>query len=190
MEELINGVGYRLLLACAMIHFKEGCRLLYYLLWFTFTKKLMVQNTVQPYLVCCSMCVLQCQNAMCHYTACVQWMMNFSLLSKLQNISSGSPHDAVNICLVIVEHLWATRGGMTLIKRHPKKLHTLTFKMLYSIMDTLNTINSVTLIHCCCCGKRFSFISYHKLYQVMMIPIALYIYAKPMGFSRVHHTFQ
>jgi len=39
-------------------------------------------------------------NATCHYIACVQWMMNFSLLSNLQNTCSGSPRDAVSTCLV------------------------------------------------------------------------------------------
>jgi len=39
-------------------------------------------------------------NATCCYTACVQWMMNLSLPSNLQNTCSGSPHDAISICLV------------------------------------------------------------------------------------------
>ena len=39
-------------------------------------------------------------NAVCCYIALVQWMMNFSLLSNLQNTCSGSPHNAVSICLV------------------------------------------------------------------------------------------
>ena len=70
----------------------------------------------------------------------------------------------------------------------PKKLHTLT--SLYSIMDTLNTVYSVILIHCRRSGKSLSLISYGKLYHVMTTPIVLYINAKPMGFSRVHCTVQ
>ena len=62
------------------------------------------------------------------------------------------------------------------------KLHTLTFKMLYSVMDTLKTVSrSIVAAAAKVC------IQSHTL---MMTPIALYINAKPMGFSRVHCTIQ
>ena len=81
---------------CTMVHFKEGCRLL-----------VMVHihkdvNGVEYYVAIVGMLQHVCPlvNATCRYTACVQWMINFALLSNLQNTCSGLPHDAVSICLV------------------------------------------------------------------------------------------